>query len=106
MSIFSLSIWHQHGCFHRQTQFSASMDFEGIKSVHKVLNIGRHYTISSAIRKTEKGKQFVHTFGDFVLCKGVNIYSVNLDRETTFLTLPPRRSKEGSNYAFLPPPQT
>ena len=54
--------------------------------MHKGLNIGRHYTISSAIRKTEKGKQFVHTFGDFVLCKGVNIYSVNLDREATFLT--------------------
>ena len=45
------------------------------------------YTIASAICKIKKGKQFVHTFGDFVLSKGRSIYSVNLDRENTFLTL-------------------
>ena len=43
------------------------MDFEGVKTVHVVLNIGRHYIICSAIRKIEKEKQFVRTFGNFVL---------------------------------------
>ena len=43
--------------------------------------------ISSAIRKIEKGTQFVRTFGNFDLPIGVNICSVNLDYESTFLTL-------------------
>ena len=68
-------------------QFSASTDFEGVKTVHTVLNIGRRYIIASTIRKIEKGKQFVRTFGTFCSAYGVNICSVNLDRETTFLTL-------------------
>ena len=56
--------------------------------VHIVLNIGGHYVISSAIRKIEKRKTvYALTFGDFVLPEGVNICSVNLDRETIFLTL-------------------
>ena len=63
------------------------MDFESIKTVHTVLNIDRHYIISSAIRKVEKGKQFVPKFWKFCSAYGVNICSVNLDRETTFLTL-------------------
>ena len=63
------------------------MDFEGITTVHTVLNIDRHYMIYSAICKVEKGKQFVPTFWKFCSAYGVNICSVNLDRETTFLTL-------------------
>ena len=66
------------------------MDFEGTKTVHTrhtVLNIDRHYKISSAIRKVEKGKQFVLTFWKFCSAYGVNVCSVNLGRETTFLTL-------------------
>ena len=43
--------------------------------------------ISFAIRKIEKGKQFVRTFWKFCSACGVNICSVNLDSETTFLTL-------------------
>ena len=38
------------------------MDFEGTKTVNTVLNIDRHYMISSAVRKVEKGKQFVPIF--------------------------------------------
>ena len=68
-------------------QFSANTDFEGVRTVHTVLHVDRHYIISSAIRKIEKGKQFVRTFGRFCSACGMNICSVNLDRETTFLTL-------------------
>ena len=50
--------------------------------MHTVLNICRHYIISSAIRKIENGKQFVRTFGDFSLPYDVNNCCVNLDRET------------------------
>ena len=60
-----------------------------------MLNIGRHYKISSDIRKIDNGKRFVRTFGNFALPNGVNICSVNLDRETTCLTL-----------FSLPPPPT
>ena len=63
------------------------MGFERIRTVHTVLNIGRRYMISSAIRNTEKGKQFVRIFRKFCSAYSVNICSVNLDRETTFLTL-------------------
>ena len=55
--------------------------------MYTVLKIGRHYKISSDIRKIDNGKRFVSTFGNFVLPNGVNICSVNLDRLTTFLTL-------------------
>ena len=56
--------------------------------LHTLLNIGRHYMISSAIRKIEKRKQFVRTYiWKFSSAYGVNIFSVNLDREITFLTL-------------------
>ena len=37
------------------------------KTVHTLFNVGRHYMISSAIRKIEKEEQFVRTFGNFVL---------------------------------------
>ena len=67
--------------------FSTSTNFEGIKTVQTVSNIGRHYMISSAIRKIKKGKQFVRTFWKFCSACGLKICSVNLDRETTFLTL-------------------
>ena len=43
--------------------------------------------VSSAIRKIEKGKQFTRTLSNFVLPNSLNICSVILDRETTFLTL-------------------
>ena len=63
------------------------MELEGIKTVYAVLNTGRHHMISSAIRKIEKGKQFVRTFWKFCSACGVDICSVNLVCETTFLTL-------------------
>ena len=46
-----------------------------------VLKNGRHYTISSVVRK-----QLLHTFQFFCSASGVKIYYVNLDHETTFLT--------------------
>ena len=55
--------------------------------MYTVLNIDRYHMISSAIRKIEEGKQFVRTFWKFYSACGVNICSVNLDCETTFLTL-------------------
>ena len=57
------------------------------KNLCIVLDNGRHYMISSAIRKIEKEKQFVRTFRNFLLPNDMNICSVNLDLETTFLTL-------------------
>ena len=57
------------------------------KTVHIVLIIGRNYMIYSAIRKIEEGKQFVRKFDNCVLPNGMNICSVNLDRETNFLTV-------------------
>ena len=69
------------------------MDFEGITTVHTVLNIDRHYMIYSAFCEVEKGKQFVPRFGKFCSAYGVNICSVNLDCETTFLTLHYTRSR-------------
>ena len=49
--------------------------------------------ISSAIRKIEKGKQLVRTFRKFCSAYGVNFCSVNLDRETAFLSLAIRLSE-------------
>ena len=43
--------------------------------------------IYPAIRKIEKGKVCVHIWQKKNYDYGVNICSVNLDRETTFLTL-------------------
>ena len=65
------------------------MDCKDVKKLLTVLNHDRHYRIYSAILKIEKGKQLVRTFGNFILPNGVKICSVNLDRETTFLTLAP-----------------
>ena len=43
--------------------------------MHTVLDIGRHYMISYATCKIEKGQQFLRTFGNFDL---PNAYGVNI----------------------------
>ena len=48
-------------------QFSANTDFDGVKTVHTVLHINRHYIISSAIRKIEKENSLCAHLGNFVL---------------------------------------
>ena len=60
--------------------------------------------ISFTIRKTEKGKEFVLTFWKLCSAHGVNIRSVNLDRETTFLTLPSEQPSLCSKTEFCQPP--
>ena len=68
--------------------------------MHTVLKNGRHYMISSDIHKMEKGKQFFCKFGNFVLPTSMRICSVNVDCETSFLTLSGSVGKIEANIAL------
>ena len=49
-----------------------------------MLKIDRHYTISSVVRQRKTVNAYIPKFCS---ASGVKIYSVNLDHETTFITL-------------------
>ena len=59
------------------------MDFVFVKTVNSVKLLTG---VTLFFPLFAKGKQFVHTFGN-CSASGVKICSVNLDRETTFLTI-------------------
>ena len=63
-----------------------------------MLNIGRHYIISSGNLQNQKKKTVSAHISKFCSAYGVNICSVNLDREIAFLTLrvEHRRRVEGA----------
>ena len=58
-----------------------------MKSAHSVKHWQALRDFFRHSQNRERKTVYALTFGDFVLPKGVNICSVNLDRETTFLTL-------------------
>ena len=75
---------HLHTRWRRLMRCFVSIDFNSVKKLLTVFEIYKHYMISSVVRKKKTVCAYI---SKFCSASGVKICSVNLDCETTFLTL-------------------